>query len=183
MFCLHAELPQPSALRCDVGWVSPPVHLRFLTLCHLPFVSSSSFSLRSPQPAGRSHDENTSHTHTVEKCRQASVQSFKSFFLLHSYVTDALTCASGSGPVSSASASSSFSLFSFFFFFFSFFASSTDGVLGGVSPSLSVTSRFLCRSELKGQHQLQLHLIRVITVRVYLCWSISRLPSHLGDTV
>lgn len=158
MFCLHAELPQPSALRVDVGRVSPPVHLRLLTLCHLPFVSSSSsFSLRSPQPAGRSHDENTSHTHTVEKCRQASVQSFKSFFLLHSYVTDALTCASG--PVSSASASASFSLFSFFFFFFSFFASSADGVLGGVSPSLSVTSRFLCRSELKGQHQLRLHPI------------------------
>lgn len=80
MFCLHAELPQPSALRVDVGRVSPPVHLRLLTLCHLPFVSSSSsFSLRSPQPAGRSHDENTSHTHTVEKCRQASVQSFKFF--------------------------------------------------------------------------------------------------------
>lgn len=158
MFCLHAELPQPSALRVDVGRVSPPVHLRLLTLCHLPFVSSSSsFSLRSPQPAGRSHDENTSHTHTVEKCRQASVQSFTSFFLLHSYVTDALTCASG--PVSSASASASFSLFSFFFFFFSFFASSADGVLGGVSPSLSVTSRFLCRSELKGQHQLRLHPI------------------------
>lgn len=77
MFCLHAELPQPSALRCDVGRVSPPVHLRFLTLCHLPFVSSSSsFSLRSPQPAGRSHDENTSHT--VEKMQT----SFKRFFLL-----------------------------------------------------------------------------------------------------
>lgn len=161
MFCLHAELPQPSALRCGVGRVSPPAHLRFLTLCHLPFVSSSSsFSLRSPQPAGRSHDENTSHT--VEKCRQALRVSS-----CCSSVTDALTCASG--PVSSASASSSFSLFSFFFFFFSFFASSADGVLGGVSPSLSVTSRFLCRSELKGQHQLRLHLISVITVLVYLC--------------
>lgn len=80
MFCLHAELPQPSALRVDVGRVSPPVHLRLLTLCHLPFVSSSSsFSLRSPQPAGRSHDENTSHTHTVEKCRQASGSRLRVF--------------------------------------------------------------------------------------------------------
>lgn len=76
MFCLHAELPQPSALRGDVGRVLPPVHLRLLTLCHLPFVSSSSsFSLRSPQPAGRSHDENTSHTHTVEKCSRLRVSS------------------------------------------------------------------------------------------------------------
>ncbi len=63
-----------------------------------------------------------------------------------------LTSVSGSGPAPSGSASSSFNLFSFFFFF-SFFKLSADGVLGTVatSPSLSVASLFLYRTEVKGQ--------------------------------